>query len=133
MTYAESQNYGRIIRIWITLVPYVMLTEPEDIQTVLSSAKHTQKIFFYKLFDNFLGKGLLTREGHKWKMHRKILQPVFHLHMLERFIKSFSECADVLVDKLLKHGENINVTTFVNNSVYDILMGEYDELSYLFA
>ncbi|XP_020293989.1 probable cytochrome P450 4aa1 isoform X2 [Pseudomyrmex gracilis] len=121
MAYAP-QNYGRIIRIWLTVVPYVVLTEPEDIQAVLSNVKHTQKIFFYKLLDNFLGKGLLTREGHKWKIHRKMLQPVFHLHMLEKFIKMFNEHADVLVNKLLdKNGENVNVTTLVNNSVYDIL------------
>ncbi|XP_025989080.1 probable cytochrome P450 4aa1 isoform X2 [Solenopsis invicta] len=118
----EAQNYGRVIRIWMTFLPYVVLIEPEDIQIVLSNMKHTEKTSFYKLLNNFLGKGLITRNVDKWKVHRRILQPAFHRHMLERFIGTFSECADRLVDKLLeKDGEDINVTMFVNNSVYDIL------------
>lgn len=118
----EAQNYGSIFRIWLTLLPYVVLVEPEDIQVVLSSMKHTRKIIFYKMLDNFLGKGLVTRDVDKWKVHRKILQPAFHRYVLEKFVGTFSEYADRLVDKLLqKDGEDINVTVFVNNSVYDIL------------
>lgn len=120
----EAQSYGRIFRIWLTLLPYVVLVEPKDIQMVLSSMKHTRKIFFYKLLDNFLGKGLITRNVDKWKVHRRILQPAFHRHVLERFAGTFAEYADRLVNKLLeKDGEDINVTMFVNNSVYDILIG----------
>lgn len=122
----EAQSYGRVFRIWLTLLPYVVLVEPEDIQVVLSSMKHTRKIFFYKLLDNFLGKGLITREIDKWRIHRKILQPAFHLHVLERFAGTFGKCADHLVNKLLeKDGKEVNVTVFVNNSVYDILTGMY--------
>ncbi|XP_029155107.1 probable cytochrome P450 4aa1 isoform X2 [Nylanderia fulva] len=119
----EGQSYGRIFRIWLTFLPYVVLVEPEDIQVVLSSMKHTRKIFFYKLLDNFLGKGLVTRDVDKWKIHRKILQPAFHLHVLERFAGTFGKCADHLVNKLLeKDGKDVNVTMFVNNSVYEILI-----------
>jgi len=122
----EILSYGRIFRIWLMFLPYVVLVEPEDIQIVLSNIKHTQKIYFYKLLDNFLGKGLITRQIDKWRIHRRILQPVFHLHVLEKFIETFSECADRLVNKLLeKNGQNINITAFINNSVYDILIGIY--------
>jgi len=122
----EILSYGRIFRIWLMFLPYVVLVEPEDIQIVLSSIKHTQKIYFYKLLDNFLGKGLITRQIDKWQIHRRILQPVFHFHVLEKFIETFSECADRLVNKLLeKNGQDINITAFINNSVYDILIGIY--------
>lgn len=122
----EAQNYGRVFRIWLTLLPYVVLVEPDDIQVVLSSMKHTRKIFFYKLLNNFLGKGLITRDVDKWKIHRKILQPAFHLHVLEKFAGTFSKCADHLIEKLLeKDGKDVNVTVFINNSVYDILTGMY--------
>lgn len=123
----EAQSYGRIFRIWLTLLPYVVLIEPGDIQMVLSSMKHTQKIFFYKLLDNFLGKGLITRDVDKWKIHRKILQPAFHLHVLEKFAETFGKCADHLIEKLLERdGKDVNVTVFINNSVYDILTGMYN-------
>jgi cytochrome P450 len=120
----EQQNYGRVIRIWMTFVPHVVLIEPKDIKIILESTKHTEKTAFYKLVDNFLGKGLITQNVDKWKVHRKILLPAFQSRMLRKFIETFSECADRLVDKLLeKDGEDINVTTFVNNSVYDIVRG----------
>nr|XP_031826569.1 probable cytochrome P450 4aa1 isoform X1 [Nomia melanderi] len=118
----ESQTYGRIVRIWLTGLPYVMLPEPEDIQVVLSSMKHTQKVFFYKLLDNFLGKGLITRDVDTWRMHRKFLQPAFHLNILEKFTLTFAECADRLMNEFHERdNEEINITTFVNDSVYDIL------------
>jgi len=107
-----------------------VLIEPEDIQIVLSSIKQTQKIRFYKLLDNFLGKGLITRQVDKWQIHRRILQPAFHLHVLEKFVETFNECANRLVNKLLeKNGQDINITVFVNNSVYDILIGMYHRCS----
>ncbi|XP_024946520.1 probable cytochrome P450 4aa1 isoform X2 [Cephus cinctus] len=115
-------DYGPIFRFWLTFLPYVTLLEPADIQCVLSSAKHTEKIFFYRLLDNFLGKGLITRDVVTWKGHRKILQPAFHLHLLERFTKSFSECATNLMNKIINEGgRDVNITSFVNDSVYDIL------------
>ncbi|XP_076622973.1 putative cytochrome P450 4aa1 isoform X1 [Colletes latitarsis] len=118
----ENQTYGRIIRIWLTGLPYVMLFEPEDMQAVLSSMKHTHKIFFYKLLDNFLGKGLITRDVPTWRTHRKFLQPAFHLHILERFTSTFAECATNLMNDFLeKDNQEINITPFINDSVYDIL------------
>lgn len=118
----ESQDYGRVFRIWLTGLPYVMIMEPEDIQVVLSSMKHTRKIFFYKLLDNFLGKGLITRDVVTWRTHRKFLQPAFHLHILERFTTTFAECSHHLMnDFLQKDSQEINITSFINDSVYDIL------------
>ncbi|XP_033330400.1 putative cytochrome P450 4aa1 isoform X3 [Megalopta genalis] len=118
----ENQTYGRIVRIWLTGLPYVMLLEPEDIQVVLSSMKHTEKVFFYKLLDNFLGKGLITRDVATWRTHRKFLQPAFHLNILEKFSTTFAECADHLMNEFLdKDNQEINITSFINDSVYDIL------------
>lgn len=118
----ESQTYGRVFKIWLSCLPYVVLLEPEDIQLVLGSVKHTKKIFIYKMLDNFLGKGLITRDVDSWRFHRKLLQPAFHLQTLERFAISFGECTECLVNKFLDaDGKDVNITSFINDSVYDIL------------
>lgn len=57
--------YGRVVRVWVLIFPFFAITNPEDLQTVLSSKKHTEKIFFYKLLHNFLGNGLITSSGKK--------------------------------------------------------------------
>lgn len=57
------KNYGPLVRIWLFFFPFFAILDPNDLQTVLSSSKHTDKIFFYKLLHNFLGTGLITSSG----------------------------------------------------------------------
>ena len=124
MSHTAYRDYGSIARFWITILPYVVLLEPDDVQTVLGSAKHTRKIFFYRLLDNFLGKGLITSDVDTWRTHRRVLQPAFHLQVLQQFVGSFAECADRLAGRLARHdGQELDVTKFVNDAVYEILNG----------
>lgn len=74
---------------------------------------------------NFLGDGLITSSGEKWSTHRRLIQPTFHLHILEKFIGTFADASQVLYEKLeVLHKEEINIAKFVNNCVMDILNGE---------
>ena len=124
MSHTLYKDFGGIFRFYLSIIPYVILLDPKDIQTVLGSAKHTRKIYFYRLLDNFLGKGLLTSNVETWKKHRKILLPGFHQQVLQKFINSFTESADRLSKRLMKcDGQDINITKFVNDSVYEILNG----------
>ncbi|KAG7211454.1 hypothetical protein KM043_010736 [Ampulex compressa] len=119
---SESWLYGRIFRVWVSVLPYVVLVEPEDIQLVLGNAKHNKKIYVYKLLENFIGKGLISEDTDKWNLHRKVLQPAFHFHILERFIESFAASAGQLVDVFLENeGKAINITSLINDSIYVIL------------
>lgn len=65
------QIYGNLARFWVLIFPYFAIKRPEDLQTVLSSKKHTEKIFFYKLLHNFLGNGLITSSGIISRLRRK--------------------------------------------------------------
>ncbi|XP_031629862.1 probable cytochrome P450 4aa1 [Contarinia nasturtii] len=113
--------YGRLIRIWVLIFPFFAITDPEDLQTVLSSRKHTEKIFFYKLLHNFLGNGLITSSAEKWNLHRRLIQPTFHVTTLDQFLGTFIDASTVLVERL-KNGENqLNITPLINQCVIDIL------------
>lgn len=126
MSHTAYKDYGPICRFWITIIPYVVLLEPDDVQAVLGSAKHSRKIFFYRMMNNFLGKGLITSDVETWKTHRKIIQPAFHLQVLQKFIDSFAECSDRLANKILNYeGQQIDITKLVNDSVYEILNGTF--------
>lgn len=59
--------------------------------------------------------------GTKWSSHRKLIQPSFHLSILEKFIGTFADSSQVLLEKLKDAPAEINVTQFVNNCVLDIL------------
>ncbi|XP_069692521.1 probable cytochrome P450 4aa1 [Periplaneta americana] len=118
------QRYGPVMRAWITVLPTIVLFEPEHIQVVLSSAKHTEKPFLYSLLHNFLGRGLITNGGSVWKEHRHMLQPGLHLGALENFLRVFHAGATRLVVSMRAcAGADVavNVTGPVNECVLGIL------------
>lgn len=124
------QKYGPLLRVWITLLPAFVVLDPVDIQSVLSSSKHTDKLFAYRFMHNFLGKGLITSSGAKWHRHRRLIQPSFHLSVLEQFTDTFAEGARNLCAKLARRQNNpINVTEWINNCVLDILNGGTDSMT----
>lgn len=116
-----STLYGSLIRVWVAVFPFFVVLEPHDLQTVLSSKKHTDKAFFYGLMHNFLGNGLITSSGEKWSTHRKWIQPTFHLSILEKFVETFTDAADTFIGKLDPNQNEINIGKYVNNCVIDIL------------
>ncbi|XP_044586939.1 probable cytochrome P450 4aa1 [Cotesia glomerata] len=121
MSHFAYQLYGPVFRIWLTIFPFVVILEPEDIQKVLGNPRHVSKGFLYNLLHNFLGKGLLTSDSETWKSHRKIIQPAFHLNVLDKFIESFNHSARKLVESFLSAGDCTNITYLVNDCVYEVL------------
>lgn len=117
------KHYGPLARVWVLFFPVFVVMEPDDLQKILSSQKHTDKIYFYKLLRNFLGNGLITSSGIKWSSHRRYIQPSFHLHILEKFVLTFADCAQCLFDRLQEAPQTLNITNFVNECVLDILNG----------
>ncbi|XP_053964488.1 probable cytochrome P450 4aa1 [Anastrepha ludens] len=114
--------YGPLIRIWVLLFPFFAVLQPDDLQVILSSKKHTEKVFIYKLMHNFLGNGLITSSGEKWNAHRKFIQPLFHLTILERFIGTFADASGALFENLqASANEEINIAKYINSCVMDIL------------
>ncbi|XP_030557781.1 probable cytochrome P450 4aa1 [Drosophila novamexicana] len=115
--------YGSLVRIWVLLFPFFVVLQPEDLQVILSSKKHTNKVFFYRLMHNFLGNGLITSSGVKWSTHRKLIQPAFHLSLLEKFIDTFVDASQSLNEHLDASALDIeiNIAKYVNNCVIDVL------------
>ncbi|CAG7726579.1 unnamed protein product [Allacma fusca] len=90
----------------------VVISNPEDIEKLLTSSVHINKGITYKNLTPWLGQGLLTSRDERWHKHRKMLTPSFHFRILEDFIVVFNEQAQVLV--------NILTTEFANGQAKDI-------------
>ncbi|XP_043401750.1 cytochrome P450 4V2 [Chelonia mydas] len=101
----KSEEYKNLplLKIWIGPLPFVILYHPDAVEVVLNSSKHIEKSFLYKFLHPWLGTGLLTSTGDKWRSRRKMITPTFHFTILADFLEVMNEQASILVDKLEKH------------------------------
>ena len=61
-----EKMYGRVFRLWAIIFPVFVVTHPDDLKTVLSSRKNTEKLYkFYQLMQSFVGNGLITSSSKR--------------------------------------------------------------------
>ncbi|XP_053441883.1 cytochrome P450 4F2-like [Nycticebus coucang] len=80
------------------IYPVITLCHPNIIRSVLiSSASISLKdMVFYRFMKPWLGDGLATSAGDKWKRHRHMLTPSFHFNILKPYMKVFTESANIM-------------------------------------
>ncbi|KAG8177135.1 hypothetical protein JTE90_012016 [Oedothorax gibbosus] len=87
---------------WISYVPFVCLMTSESIEEFISGTKNNEKAWSYDALHPWLGTGLLTSHGKKWKSRRKLLTPAFHFDILKDFLPVINEQSQILVNCLNK-------------------------------
>jgi cytochrome P450 family 4 len=117
-----SQLYSSIVTFWISIIPFFLVFEPRDLQIILSTNRYTTKNMFYSLLHNFIGDGLITNTGEKWKQHRRLIQPYFHVNILKVYFDAFYKSSVIIVQDL-KNQEDVNITGYANRFVLDVLQG----------
>lgn len=111
-------------------VPFLILYHAENIEVVLSNSRHLDKSYPYRFLHPWLGTGLLTSTGEKWRNRRKMLTPTFHFSILSDFLEVMNEQTDILIQKMQKQGdgEPFNCFSYVTLCALDIIcetaMGE---------
>ena len=73
---------------WILIKPVVVTTDVELLRAIMQSSKLINKGISYSMLHDWLGTGLLTSTGDKWRHRRKLITPAFHYH-----IRSVNACA----------------------------------------
>ncbi|XP_048402526.1 cytochrome P450 4V2-like [Stegostoma tigrinum] len=88
-----------LMKLWLGPLPFVVLFHAENVEVVLSSSKHLDKSYAYKFLHPWLGTGLLTSTGSKWRARRKLITPTFHFTILTEFLEVMNEQTSVLLEK----------------------------------
>ncbi|XP_028142626.1 cytochrome P450 4c3-like isoform X1 [Diabrotica virgifera virgifera] len=110
------KEYGNITKVYRgPLSTMVLVSDEAFIEYILSSNKLINKPKEYKYFENWLGTGLITSGGQKWKTRRKMITPAFHFSILENFVGVFEEVGQVFIKKL---SSNVNKPSF---DIYPLL------------
>lgn len=119
----EYDVYGPVVRAFIGWNLYVFIYHPDDVEIILNSSVHIDKSPEYRFFQPWLGNGLLINTGEKWKRHRKIIAPTFHLSVLKGFVPLFFENSRDLVHRLKeKVGNEFDVHDYLASATVDILL-----------
>ncbi|KAJ6216496.1 hypothetical protein RDWZM_007653 [Blomia tropicalis] len=98
--YTQVYRKEKLFRVWLSWEPLIFLWHPETVEKVLANNFLLQKSSQYQFLHPWLGTGLLTSEGTKWRTRRKLLVPAFHFKILHDFVPVFNEQARVLIDRL---------------------------------
>ncbi|XP_064212412.1 cytochrome P450 4g15 isoform X1 [Tribolium castaneum] len=123
--FIESLNpYPSPTRMWFGPRLVLFVKDPNQLQIILQSSKLATKAFFYKFLEPFLGQGLFTASGPKYKTDKKILQPLFSLKMLTNYCAVFQKHADKLVEGMAKHvdGPEFDVLDHLNFTAFESSM-----------
>ncbi|CAK9141003.1 unnamed protein product [Ilex paraguariensis] len=101
-TYNIMQKYGKISQSWAGSKPRLTIMDPEIVKEVLSNKLgHFGKPPLSPLI-LILARGLTTLEGEKWAIHRRIINPAFHLEKLKGMIPVFSNTCGRMIDQWKK-------------------------------
>ncbi|NWI96821.1 CP4V2 protein, partial [Pitta sordida] len=101
--YAEQYRSYPLYKLWIGPVPVLILYHADSVEVILNSSKHIEKSYLYTFLHPWLGTGLLTSTGDKWRSRRKMITPTFHFAILNDFLEVMNEQGNILVEKLEKH------------------------------
>lgn len=111
----------------ITFGPFTMIVpiRPEATEKIFRSQNNIFKGQFYTFFLPWLKTGLLTSTGAKWKDRRRLLTPAFHKHVLEDYLDTMNEKADIMIKnikKTMKTDKSIEIQKFITLCALDIIV-----------
>ncbi|XP_053948671.1 cytochrome P450 4g15 [Anastrepha obliqua] len=119
----KSSEFENIAKMWIGPQLVVFIYDPRDVEILLSSQVYIDKSSEYKFFKPWLGDGLLISTGAKWRAHRKLIAPTFHLNVLKSFIDLFNENSLHVVRKLrAEGGKTFDCHDYMSEATVEILL-----------
>ncbi|XP_065178259.1 cytochrome P450 4F6-like [Sycon ciliatum] len=114
----------KICRIQRGPIPMICIWHPETFSQLLA-VDPPKFSYLFDFFKEFLGEGLTTSSGMRWKRDRKLLSPLFGGIMLRRYIGDFTIVAKTMVEQLkarCEAGELLDAEHVFHLVTFDIIM-----------
>jgi cytochrome P450 len=103
----------------------LLVHEPRCIRHVLldNAANYRKDRLQRRVLSAGLSEGLLSVEGERWRIQRKVLAPVFARKKVQEFTSAMTEAADVLIERWtsLAGGASIDVGAEMAKVTLDVL------------
>ncbi|KAI4498507.1 hypothetical protein M0802_006442 [Mischocyttarus mexicanus] len=116
-------------RIWLGLKLFVVVDDPEHIKIIEESNHANEKSEMYEFFKPIFGNGLIPTSASTAKIHRKLLNPIFHEQILSTYIEKIVKISNRLVRVLESFNEQeIDISKYIQlcnvTMIYDIFLGK---------
>jgi cytochrome P450 len=94
-------RYGDVVRFRLLMQPATILFHPDHVQRVLQENhfNYDKQGLIYQAVSGLLGNGLFTNTGDSWRTNRRLIQSLFHKHLLGRFAGIMSSSALVMAER----------------------------------
>uniref|UniRef100_A0A0N5BE60 Cytochrome P450 n=1 Tax=Strongyloides papillosus TaxID=174720 RepID=A0A0N5BE60_STREA len=118
------ENKEPLIKFWIGNSLEVVALDTEAVKRIYDSTTEIEKGTSYDFFSEWLGRGLITSGGQKWKHRRRLLTPMFHFSMLNKYFEAYNQEASILVNKFKKFsetGEEIDIFAYIKRAALDMI------------
>jgi len=121
----------KITTFWLGPVPLVIVSHPDSAEVLLKGSKHIEKSLIYDFLHPWLGTGLLTASGEKWKQRRRLITPSFHFNILQDFLDVMNEQSRIMIRNIKKQqeaGKKLDIgkaiTMFALDTICETAMGK---------
>lgn len=113
-----------LCRFYVGTFGNVAVHRADYVEVVLTHPATASKSMDYEFLQSWLGTGLLTSGGSKWRTRRKMLTPAFHFRILEQFVGPMNKHARGLVRKLRDHQDKgfVDIVPFATDSTLNVLL-----------
>ncbi|CAG9860044.1 unnamed protein product [Phyllotreta striolata] len=118
------EKLGPIFKVYVLAYgESLVVADPKFVEYILSSQKLIDKSTYHAFLDSWIGTGLVTGGGAKWRRHRRLIAPSFHFSILRDFIDVFESVGDVFIKKLNKEvgKKSVNISPLVSLCTLDII------------
>ncbi|XP_029659400.1 cytochrome P450 4C1-like [Formica exsecta] len=136
--YSLSDKYYPIFKFWIFFTCCVTIRHPNDLETILSNTKRTEKSRMYNLFQPWHGTGLFTSTSAKWHTRRKLLTHAFHFNILTQYADILIKEDDYMTKSLKDVGMAVVkdllpfISEYTLNAICETAMGVYDIMQLIY-
>lgn len=118
-----SKKYPGIYKLSFGFDTFVHVFTPSGVEAILSKSSLIEKGSEYWVMGKWLGNGLLTSSGDKWRTHRKLLTSTFHFKILEQFVPVINDHSMVLRDILgQRTDQKTDIVSLISYCLLDIIM-----------
>ncbi|KAL9879424.1 putative cytochrome P450 4d14 isoform 1-T4 [Glossina fuscipes fuscipes] len=98
------ERFGNVYHAWIGPFSILMVADANYYKVIMRDAV-SKPYVCTSVLKEVIGTGLIVACGEEWRVRRKMLNPAFHIKLIESFTKVFDEHSRALVQRLQQHAD----------------------------